>query len=164
MESTKAYAGEELALVNSNRSAGPIHDSILRLFGWLEKNEYRGYDTFDGLSSKLLFPLTFGNRYLQIVLQQGVRRFPLNLRPLLGIAKSHSSKGMGFLARGFIRLSEATDNPIWAEKARFCLRWLIENQSPGYPGPSWGNHFEYVSRSGRISKGVPTVVWTSLIG
>ncbi|MGD0158196.1 MAG: hypothetical protein ABSB50_19060 [Terracidiphilus sp.] len=164
MESTKAYAGEELALVNSNSSAGPIHDSILRLFGWLEKNEYRGYDTFDGLSSKLLFPLTFGNRYLQIVLQQGVRRFPLNLRPLLGIAKSHSSKGMGFLARGFIRLSEATDNPIWAEKARFCLRWLIENQSPGYPGPSWGNHFEYVSRSGRISKGVPTVVWTSLIG
>jgi hypothetical protein len=164
MESTKAFAGEELALVNNDGTVGPIHDSILRLFGWLEKNDYRGYDTFDGLSAKLLFPLTFGNRYLQIVLQQGVRRFPVNLRPLLGIAKSHSSKGMGYMARGFIRLHEATDDPVWAQKAKFCLQWLIENQEPGYAGPSWGNHFEYVSRSGRIPKGVPTVVWTSLIG
>jgi len=164
MESTKEYVGEEPALIASDSSAGPIYDSILRLSEWLEKNEYRGYDTFDGLSSKLLFPLTFGNRYLQIVLQQGVRRFPINLRPFIGIETSYSSKGMGFLARGFIRMAETTGDPSWGEKAKFCLQWLVENQEAGYPGPSWGNHFEYVSRSGRIRHGVPTVVWTSLIG
>jgi hypothetical protein len=164
METTMAFAGEVLATRNGDSAANPIYDSILRLFDWLEKNEYRGYDTFDGLSSKLMFPLTFGNRYLQIMLQQGVRRFPLNLRPLLGIKKSYSSKGMGFLARGFIRIAEETEDPIWAERAQFCLQWLMDNQAHGYPGPSWGNHFDYVSRSGRIPYNVPTVVWTSLIG
>src|SRR5713226_4567324 len=67
-----------------------IHDSILSLSGWLEKNGYRGYDTFDGLNARFVRPLTFENKFLRTVLQQGVRRFPLNLRPLLGVTKGHS--------------------------------------------------------------------------
>src|SRR3984957_21245559 len=77
-----------------------IFSSIGRLSEWLERNDYRGYDTFDGLNAKYLRPLTFETKPLRILLQQGVRRFPLNLRPLLGIKKSRSTKGMGFLARG----------------------------------------------------------------
>jgi uncharacterized protein YyaL (SSP411 family) len=137
---------------------------ISQLYGWLEENDYRSYDPFDGLQAKFLRPLTLNNRYLLTVLQQGVRRFPINLRPLLGISKSHSSKAMGFLARGFIRLHDATGNSVYADKARFALQWLTENQARGYSGACWGNHFDYQSRSGHIARGVPTVVWTSLIG
>src|SRR5271154_5005994 len=85
-----------------------IYDAILRLYGWLEQSNYCGYDTFDGLSSRVLYPLTFNNKLLRTVLQQGVRRFPLNLRPLLGVAKGHSTKAMGFFSRGFLRLHQAT--------------------------------------------------------
>lgn len=53
---------------------------------------------------------------------------------------------------------------MWGDRARSCLHWLIDNQSPGYSGACWGNHFDYVSRNGEIPKGLPTVVWTSLIG
>jgi hypothetical protein len=141
-----------------------LYQSISRLSEWLDKNDYRGYDTFDGLNAKFLRPLTFNNKFLRQVLQQGVRRFPLNLRPLLGIAKSHSTKGMGFLARGFIRLHRATGENTWRDKAEYALQWLIENQSQGYSGACWGNHFDYQSRGGYMPKGVPTVVWTSLIG
>ena len=157
--------GEEIeGLASKSAGKSEIYDSILRLFGWLERNDYRGYDTFDGLSSRFLYPLTFNSKLLRIVLQQGVRRFPLNLRPLLGISKGHSTKGMGFLARGFMRLHQATGDPLWANKAEFCLQWLIDHQSPGYSGACWGNHFDYQSRNGSIPKGMPTVVWTSLIG
>ena len=141
-----------------------VHESILRLFGWLERNGYRGYDTFDGLNAKFVRPLTFGNPFLRTALQQGVRRFPLNLRPFLGVAKGHSTKGMGFLARGFIRLHKATGEQIWAEKAESALQWLIANQSRGYSGACWGNHFDYQSRTFYLPAGVPTIVWTSLIG
>src|SRR5580658_4894040 len=82
---------------SSGASKSRVYESIRRLSGWLEKNDYRGYDTFDGLNAKLLRCLTFENKYLRMTLQQGVRRFPLNLRPVLGIAKSRSTKGMGFL-------------------------------------------------------------------
>src|SRR5580704_12107340 len=102
--------------VGSRTANEEINASISRLSNWLERNDYRGYDPFDGLNARLLRPLTFHNAGLQTVLQQGVRRFPINLRPVLGIAKSHSSKGMGFLARGFIRLHRATGENTWREK------------------------------------------------
>lgn len=141
-----------------------VHDSICRLFDWLEKNDYRGYDTFDGLSAKYLRPFTLETKLLRIVLQQSVRRFPLNLRPFLGIPTSRSTKGMGFLARGFIRLHRATGDQLWAEKAETALQWLVDNQSKGYRGACWGNHFDYQSRGFYLPKGIPTIVWTSLIG
>ena len=71
-----------------------LYESICRLPDWLEKNDYRGYDTFAGLNARLLRPLTFNRKFLRTVLQQGVRRLPINMRPLLGVAKSHSTKGI----------------------------------------------------------------------
>lgn len=165
MATMTASAGKVSSVSGSREaSKGRIFDSICRLSDWLEKNDYRAYDTFDGLSSKLLRPLTFENKFLLITLQQSVRRFPINLRPMLGIAKGHSTKGMGFIAKGFMRLNDATGDARWDAKAEFALQWLIEHQSPGYSGACWGNHFDYQSRSFYIPKGVPTVVWTSLIG
>lgn len=164
MATTVASVGSEPAVQRENKAAQAEVLAVIRhLFGWLEAHDYRGYDTFDGLSAWVR-PLTFKTRLLQTVLQQGVRRFPLNLRPVLGIPRAHSSKGMGFLARGFIRLHESTGEEIWAKKAEFALQWLIEHQSPGYSGACWGNHFDYVSRGFYLPAGMPTVVWTSLIG
>jgi hypothetical protein len=160
-----AFAGKKPVIQGSSDAAKTqLFDSIMRLSGWLEKNDYRGYDTFDGLNARFVRPLTFETNVLRTVLQQGVRRFPINLRPLLGISKSRSTKGMGFLARGFMRLEEATGERNWGQKAESGLQWLIENQSKGYSGSCWGNHFDYQSRTFYLARGVPTIVWTSLIG
>jgi rhamnogalacturonyl hydrolase YesR len=145
-------------------SKAAVYRSIGRLARWLEEHDYRGYDTFDGLNARFVRPLTFNSALLRTVLLQGVRRFPLNLRPLLGVSRERSTKGMGFLARGFIRLNKATGEQSWNEKAKTALQWLIEHRSPGYSGACWGNHFDYQSRTFYLPKGVPTVVWTSLIG
>jgi hypothetical protein len=139
-------------------------ESINRLVRWLEENDYRGYDTFDGLNSRYARAITFNSPLLRTILLQGVRRFPVNLRPLLGIAPERSTKGMGFLARGFIRMNRATQQAEWDQKAEAMLQWLIEHQSTGYRGACWGNHFDYQARTFYLPKGVPTVVWTSLIG
>jgi hypothetical protein len=141
-----------------------FNSSLERLIWWLENHDYRAYDTFDGLNAKFVRPLTFNKPLLRIVLQQGVRRFPLNLRPLLGITPERSTKGMGFLARGFIRLYRSTGDAMWRSRAESMLQWLVENQSPGYNGACWGNHFDYQSRSVFVRKLSPSVVWTSLIG
>jgi len=86
------------------------------------------------------------------------------MRPVLGIAPSQSTKGMGFIARAHLRLCDATRSPQWCDKARSILEWLVQNQCSGYAGACCANHFDYQSRSGYLPKGVPTVVWTSLIG
>jgi rhamnogalacturonyl hydrolase YesR len=165
MASITASVGE-MGVTQASNSAlkHAIYKSIEHLYYWLEENDYRGHDTFDGLNARFVRSLTFETKFLRTVLLQGVRRFPLNLRPLLGINKEHSSKGMGFLARGFMRLHKATGDPVWAGKAESALQWLIDNQLPGYSGACWGNHFDYQSRGFYLPKGVPTVVWTALIG
>lgn len=154
----RAFLGKESPVKSA------IRGSILRVANWLELHDYRGYDTFDGLNARFVRPFTFERKFLRTALQQGVRRFPFNLRPLLGVRKSQSTKAMGFLARGFIRLHKATGDQLWAEKAEFALDWLIEHQSRGYSGACWGNHFDYQSRTFYLPKDVPTVVWTALIG
>lgn len=165
MASMMVSAGNPVAALGGSRVLkNDIYESIGRLSVWLEKNECRAYDTFDGLNARFLRPLTFESNFLRTVLQQGVRRFPINLRPFLGIAKSRSTKGQGYLARGFMRLAHSKGDASWRDKADFALRWLTENQSPGYSGACWGNHFDYQSRSFYLPKNAPTAVWTSLIG
>ena len=159
-----AFAGSVSSVRESTATKQEVMASIRRLSDWLEQNDYSAYDTFDGLNATLLRPFAFRNKLLETVIQQGIRRFPLNLRPLVGVQRSQSTKGMAFLARGFIRLHQATGDAAWAEKATFALEWLIDHQSPGYSGACWGNHFDYQCRSFYLPKGVPTVVWTSLIG
>ena len=141
-----------------------IENSISNLVSWIEKSEYKAYDPFDGLNAPLLRKLTFGSPLLRIILQQGVRRFPLNLRPLLGIAPSVSSKGMSFMARGYLRLYQTTGEQLWHDRAKFCLDWLLANPSEGYTGLCWGNHFDYQSRVFYLPAGEPTIVWVALIG
>lgn len=165
MATIVASAGSTSSVQNDGNKVAraEVLESIQRLSMWLEEHDYRGYDTFDGLSAWVR-PLAFKTKLLQTVLQQGVRRFPLNLRPILGIPRARSTKGMAFLARGFMRLHQTTGNPVWAAKANMALQWLIEHRSPGYSGACWGNHFDYISRGFYLPKGTPTVVWTSLIG
>jgi hypothetical protein len=104
-------------------------------------------------------------RLARQILQQGVRRFPVNLRPLLGIQPSRATKAAAYIARAQLELSDwgpASDS--WLAAARAQLAWLIGAASPGYSGPCWGNHFDYQSRVFWLPKGEPTVVWTALCG
>lgn len=165
MAATMASVGKHAIGRRENALAkGELYESICRLSDWLQANDYRAYDTFDGLNARYARPFTFETKFLRTVLQQGIRRFPINLRPLLGVRKSRSTKGMGFIARGFIRLHDATGERVWREKAEHALDWLIENQCQGYSGAGWGNHFDYQSRNIFVAKDVPSIVWTALIG
>jgi hypothetical protein len=141
-----------------------IQNSLLKLEKWVADRDYRAFDTFDGLSSPYASLFTMGHPFLRRVWQQAVRRFPINIRPLLGIKVSQGSKAMGFFAQGYLQLYQATGEDHYRAKMRFCLDWLVQHRCPEFKGNAWGNHFDYESRGGRIPRGVPTVVWTSLIG
>ncbi|MFX0194935.1 MAG: hypothetical protein ACFFCW_02340 [Candidatus Hodarchaeota archaeon] len=137
--------------------------SLKKVERWVEDRNYMGYEPFDGLSSYLR-PLTFGNLFAERLLQQLVRQSPLNLRPLLGIKPQDSTKGRGYMAWGYLTMLKLTGDKQYKEKAVSCLEWLINNKAPGYPNYSWGNHFDFSSRSGRLPRLEPIIVWSSLIG
>ncbi len=140
-----------------------IEKSIHKVEKWVEDHDYKGYEPFDGLSSYLR-PLTFGNLFLERVLQQLVRQSPINLRPLFGIKPLESTKGRGYMAAGYLTMFKLTRDPHYKEKAVKCLDWLIVNKSPKFEKYSWANHFPFSSRSGKYTKHESIIVWTALIG
>jgi len=138
-------------------------NSLKKLEKWLIKNNFEAYDPFDGLSSPFKY-LTFGSRFAQQSLQQFVRRVPFNIRPLLGIKPSRSTKGMSFIGSGYLKLFQLTQDEYYRKQAECCFDWLINNYTKGYSGYCWGNSFDYASRAFYLPKGAPTLVWTALIG
>jgi rhamnogalacturonyl hydrolase YesR len=140
-----------------------IARSACAVASWVEAHHYRGYDPGDGLNS-FLRPLALGNRLVERVLLQAVWKSPFNLRPLLGIKPMDSTKGRGYMAWGYLLRYRKGRDPLDLEKALTCLQWLMQNRAAGHEGYSWGNHFDFVTRSGCNPAGSPIIVWTSLIG
>ena len=61
-----------------------VSRALARVQAWVERQEYRGYEPFDGLSSWAR-PLVRGTLLGERMLQQIVRQCPVNLRPVLGV-------------------------------------------------------------------------------
>jgi len=93
--------------------AAYIHESLMKLDHWVAQAGWKGYDTFDGLSSPYARFLTLNQPLLKICWQQAVRRFPINLRPLLGIKPGMSTKAMGFFAQGYLKLHQTHGDPVY---------------------------------------------------
>ena len=140
-----------------------LEQSISSLLHWVESHNYAAYDPGDGNNSFLNI-LTFNNLLLERLLQQSVYRAPFNLRPLFGIRPHVSTKGMGYMAWGYVKMFRLTGDKSYEERARQCLNWLVQHRSAGYKNFAWGNDFSFSSRGGKIPKGEPTIVWSSLIG
>ena len=140
-----------------------IEESYKKLHLHLKKNDYKGYDPFDGLNSYLRI-FTFNNRYLKRGLLQTIRRLPFNIRSVVGIGKNRSTKGVSFAASGLIAMYRKTKDEKYLKEGEELLNWVIENRSPFFSNYSWGNHFDYISRVFYLPKGMPTLVWTGLIG
>lgn len=101
MASMTASVGERIEAQGAKAAwKARIYESIGQLSRWLEENDYRGYDTFDGLNARFLRPLTFETKLLRTVLQQGVRRFPHQLASLAGNRQEPFYQGYGFSGAG----------------------------------------------------------------
>src|ERR1700722_17580805 len=84
-----------------------LSESATAVQHWVEANNYRGYEPFDGLSSPFR-KFTCGNLLAERILQQAVRQSPINIRPLIGIKPLDSTKGRGMMAWGYLLLYRTT--------------------------------------------------------
>jgi hypothetical protein len=142
---------------------GRLQKSIQGVEHWVEAHGYRGYDPGDGENSFLRY-FTFNTHLLRRLLTAAVLRAPFEIRPLIGIRPHTSTKGIGYMGWGYLKMYAATNDILYRGRAESCFEWLIENRSPGYRQYCWGNHFSFATRAGTIPKYMPTIVWSSLIG
>ena len=130
---------------------------------WVENHDYEAYDPGDGDLSFLHY-LALDVHFLRRLLTAAVLRAPFNIRPWIGIRPHRSTKGIGYMGWGYVKLYALTGMESYRKRAEFCFDWLMDNRSPGYDEYCWGNHFAFSTRAGTIPRYMPTIVWSSLIG
>lgn len=140
-----------------------ISTACEKLASWIEQEKFRGNDPHDALNSPLLHRLSFGNKILGIAFIQFFRRFPVNLRKMLGVKKGYNPKGMGLFLSSYLKRHQLTGDESDRLKAKFLIDWLKSNASEGYSGYCWGYNFDWHSRAAFQPKYTPTVVATSFI-
>jgi hypothetical protein len=140
-----------------------VETSLDRVQRWVEEQNYRGYEPFDGLSSWFR-PLTFGTLLGDRLLLQLIRQCPINLRPIMGVPRKDSTKGRGYMASGYLARYRTTRDAIYLSKAEACLDWLDHHKARKFAKHSWSNHFDFASRGGSYTREDPIIVWTALIG
>jgi hypothetical protein len=135
-----------------------------KLLSYIEREQFRGHDPYDALSSPILSGLSFDNKFLRIAFIQFLKRLPVNLRALLLVKKDYNPKGLGLFLWGYAKLYAVDKNPRYLEQIDAILDLLERVKSHGCSGNGWGYNFDWQSRAFFASKGTPTVVNSSFIG
>ncbi|MFB6317443.1 pectate lyase [Saccharicrinis sp. FJH54] len=143
-----------------------IEEALLKLKNYIESQNYRGYDPYDALNSPLFkLPVLKSNKLIRFGSQQLVKRFPLNLRPLLFIKKGINPVTLGLCIQAYAYLYEHDKKNKQQHFNK--IEALIENLEmlipEGYSGACWGYNFDWEARYARIPSLEPTVVATGII-
>ena len=137
---------------------------IFKLIDYIESNEYKGYDPYDGLNSKLLEYLPLPWKYARIAWIQFFKVCPINFRKYFLISKGTNPKGLGLILSSYCNLFKSTQDEAWLRKAHNIFKLLIEVRSKYYDNYCWGYNFNWQSRAFYVPKNTPTIVNTSFIG
>ena len=155
-------------------------DSFIRLKSYCETEDYKGWDPYDGLKSKVanaFLPLKH-SAILRLCIIQGFKRCPVNLRRIAMVPKEHNAKGIGLFLQGYCNLYKVIEKKGVAfkelgttdevlRKIRYLANLLLQMRSdkmfPGkFHGACWGYNFDWQARRLFLFPAyTPTVVATN---
>jgi hypothetical protein len=148
---------------------------------------FKGYDPYDGLKSRILWPIVRRSWLLRLVVIQLVKRCPVNVRPLLLVEKRLNPKGLALFLSGASRCTELADISKWTQWLQDALLSLaslpdgspaltadrtVESgiarrlQREGIPEDKaigWGYDFPWQGRAFFLPAWFPTAVTTSFV-
>ena len=150
-------------------------ESFCALRDYCEREDYKGWDPYDGLNSRLFqaLPLLKRSALCRLVVIQGFKRCPVNLRPLAWVPKEYNAKGIGLFLQGYCNLVRVVSvcpklegalgrKDELLQKVDYLANLLISLQSKGYSGACWGYNFDWQARRLFLfPKFTPTVVATN---
>jgi len=130
----------------------------LKLLAYCRANNWVGYDPYDALNSRVFKALPFLDfKLARLVLTQGVKRCPINLRPLLGVPRTPNPKGVALFLSALVRLSKS-GLPEGTETISPMAAMLLALRSPGQRYACWGYNFDWQQRIEIIPKGSPNII------
>ena len=159
-----------------------LHRIAESIWKWAKERDFKGYDPYDGLNSRLLSPLVKYSRFLRLATIQSVKRCPFNPRKLLLISPGLNPKGLALFLSGLSYMPEL-DSENTAEQLQQMILSLA-SKPDGTPAFStartirndisvqeleesglfaWGYNFPWQSKAFFQPALFPTVVFSSFV-
>ena len=149
----------------------PEISSFLKLKAYCENEQYKGWDPYDGLNSRIfkLLPLKHWD-LARLAWIQGFKRSPINFRKLLLVPKQHNAKGISLFLLGYCNLYElalkgesAFGKPEELLSRVHELANLLDDlKNTNFSGACWGYNFDWQARRLFLFPAeTPTVVATT---
>jgi len=137
-----------------------IEDTIRSLIEYCRRNDWAGYDPYDALNSRLFeaTPLS-RSRVARLIFTQGLKRLPMDLRPLLGVQKTQNPKAIALFLAAFLKLANQ-GFPGSESLVGIMAERLTDLRSRGTPYWCWGYSFPWQTRIVIVPRGAPNLVCT----
>jgi len=143
-----------------------IKESVQNLERYSVNQDYKGFDPYDALHSPIFnLPVLKDNKLFRFSMQQVVKRFPSNLRPLFCIPKGLNPVTLGLFIKGYAYLSASCpdDEHKYINRVDELTERLKTLIPDGFFGACWGYDFDWEARHAKIPAYQPTVVATGII-
>lgn len=142
-----------------------VIESLQKLQQYCEAENFKGYDPYDGLNSRLFqsLPVLSKSKFFRLAWIQFFKRSPVNLRPVTGIKKEYNPKGLGLFLAGYCNLYRCEPEEEYKNKIVFLSDELLGLKNEDYSGACWGYNFDWQARAFFQPRNTPTVVASTFI-
>lgn len=155
----------------ANKSNSNLETAMLSLKSFCESQQFKGWDPYDGLNSKVFQALPLKHWDLaRLAWIQGFKRSPINFRKLLLVPKEYNAKGIALFLSGYCNLYQLAEegNTNYGsvkhlkEHIIALADKLLEMKNTNHSGACWGYNFDWQARRLFLfPKNTPTVVATA---
>ena len=138
-----------------------INDILSDLKRYCERENFKGWDPFDGLNSTVFrYSGLSGFRIPRLIWMQLFKRNPINFRKIALVKKGINPQGIGLFLSAYVRIYKRTRDECDLEKIHQLYHILEEVEAKGWSGSCWGYNFDWQARAFFQPAHTPTVVPT----
>lgn len=138
-----------------------VKKDIDGLIEYIVSENYKGYDPYDTLSSRIPFS-RLPKKFQQAAIQLQIRN-PINIRSLLGIKKLQGVKATAVMLQGMSVYYRANPSPELKEKMDHLFKWILDNRTEGFEGYCWGVPFPLALSDKSRAVNDPSAVLASIV-
>lgn len=145
------------------RSRERILATLRTLEAWGHDRGWSGSDQYDALNATRVPEFVLRTALGRRLVIQAVKRCPIDLRPLLGIAPGVNAVSVAWAASAYA-LNGFLPEPEAARRLGDALETLHRLRLDSYGASSWGYHFDFQSRVFFYPRSTPNAIATVFAG
>ncbi|HER42915.1 MAG TPA: hypothetical protein ENO08_00455 [Candidatus Eisenbacteria bacterium] len=142
-----------------------ISHLIERQYNALKERDFKGYDPYDGLSSRIFRKTPcFGSRRLRLAWIQLFKRSPVNPRSVALVPEGYNAKGLALVMRGLVCLYSITGVEAYRREARRLAQIIISQRAVDRSYFCVGYNFFWEAKAFSAPTFTPNMVVSSFAG